>query len=49
LLEADAPEAVVYSMAGHVSGKMLEQYGDIRMEAKRKAFKGLSPEADASC
>ena len=30
------------AIAGHVSRRMLERYGRIRMEAKRSALKGLS-------
>jgi len=45
LLEAGAPEAVVLSIAGHVSRKMMEHYSHIRMEAKRKAIEGLTPVA----
>jgi hypothetical protein len=45
LLEAGALEAAVLSIAGHVSRKIMEHYSHIRMEAKRKAIKGLTPVA----
>jgi beta-glucosidase len=40
-----ALEAAVLSIAGHVSRKIMEHYSHIRMEAKRKAIKGLTPVA----
>ena len=43
LLEGGAPEAAVLSIAGHVSRKMMEHYGHVRMDVKRKALEGLSP------
>jgi hypothetical protein len=45
LLEGGAADAIVLSIAGHVSRKMMEHYSHIRMEAKRKALEALTPMA----
>ena len=42
LAESGASEQTIMAIAGHVSRRMLERYGRIRMEAKRTALKGLS-------
>jgi len=42
LAEGGTSDAVIMSLAGHVSRRMLERYSHVRMEAKRTAMEALS-------
>jgi integrase len=42
LAEAGAPDATLKAIAGHLTGKMLEHYSHVRMQAKRDALEKLS-------
>jgi len=41
LPESGAGDEVIMSIAGHVSRAMLSRYSHVRMEAKRRALKGI--------
>ena len=41
LAESQASERTIMAIAGHISPRMLEHHGHIRMDAKRKALEAL--------
>jgi integrase len=41
LAEMGVPDAVLESISGHLSKRMLDHYSHIRLDAKRKALDGL--------
>jgi integrase len=45
LLEAGEPDHVVESITGHLSGRMLEHYSHIRLDAKKRALDRLAGRA----
>jgi len=42
LTENGASDSTIMAIAGNVSRRMLERYGHVRMEAKRKAMEALA-------